>query len=369
MKVLYDYQIFALQKYGGISRYFYELMNQFYVMQDIDFELPLYFSNNEHIRDAQFSSHKTFLPNVVLGIKNYYTKHLNSKNNEKILSAIAKQNFDLVHPTYYNPYFLAEMRDKPFVITIHDMTYEIYSEEFKNNNNTADEKKTLAQKAAKIITVSENTKNDVIEYYNIDPDKISTTYLASSIKYRTKNELKLKTPHKYFLFVGNRKGYKNFSTFSKAFSLIQKEFNDVYLVCAGGGEFSKKEKYLLKQLKLSDKVFYYQVNDEKLGYLYGNASAFVFPSLYEGFGIPIIEAFKCSCPVLTSNVSSLPEVAGNAALYFDPKSEVSIKNEMIRILTDEKLRDQLVAAGEIRSKDFSWEKTAAETKLVYESIL
>ena len=341
MKVLYDYQIFALQKYGGISRYFYELMNQFYGMQDIDFELPLYFSNNEHIRDAQFSSHKTFLPNLVLGIKNYYTKHLNSKNKERNLSAIAKQNFDLVHPTYYSPYFLSELGDKPFVITIHDMTYEIYSKEFRNNSNTADEKKILAQKAAKIITVSENTKNDVIEYYNIDPNKISTTHLASSIKYERKKDLKIKIPDKYFLFVGNRKAYKNFSNLSKAFSLIQKEFNDVYLVCAGGGVFSKKEKYILKQLNISDKVFYYQVNDEKLGYLYGNACAFVFPSLYEGFGIPIIEAFECGCPVIASNVSSLPEVAGNAALYFDPESEISIKNEMIRILTDEKLRESI----------------------------
>ncbi len=369
MKVFYDYQIFALQKYGGISRYFYELMNQFNNMQDIEFEFPLYFSNNEHVRDAKFSSHKTFFPNLVLGFKNSYTKHLNFKNKEANLSAIAKQNFDLLHPTYYSQYFLSELGDKPFVITIHDMTYETYSEEFKRENKTAEEKKILAQKAAKIITVSENTKKDVIKYYNIDADKISVTHLASSIKYTNNKNLRIKLPNKYFLYVGNRKAYKNFSTFIKAFSLIRKEINDMYLVCAGGGVFSKREKHLLKEYNVIDKVLYFNINDEKLGYLYTNAIAFVFPSLYEGFGIPILEAFECNCPVLASNVSSLPEVAGNAALFFDHESEISIKNEMMKILTDEELRKSLIVAGSEKVKEYSWEKTALKTKTIYESVL
>lgn len=369
MKVLFDYQIFALQKFGGISRYFYELMNQFSTMQDIAFNFPLYFSNNEHIRNAKFSTHKTFFPSLVLGIKNYYTKYLNTKNKDINLYEISKQKYDLLHPTYYNPYFLHDIGNKPFIITIHDMTYEIYPNEFEAKNKTSEEKKLLANKATKIITVSENTKNDVIKYYNIDAEKIFVTHLASSIKYKSNNTLKIKLPQKYFLFVGNRTAYKNFSTFIKAFSLIHKEFNDIHLVCAGGGNFSKKEKNFFREFKLFDKVSYFQINDEKLGFLYSKAIGFVFPSLYEGFGIPILEAFECKCPVLTSNVSSLPEIAGNSALYFDPKSESSIKNEMIKVLTNKELRKSLINAGSQKVKEYSWKKTASETKTIYESVL
>lgn len=369
MKIFYDYQIFALQKYGGISRYFFELMNQFSTMNDINFDFPLYFSNNEHIRDAEFSSHKTFFPNLVLGIKNYYTRHLNSQNEGINLSAIAEKKYDLLHPTYYKPYFLREIGDKPFVITIHDMTYEIYEDEFAGANKTSEEKKLLAQKAAKIITVSENTKNDVIKYFNIDAEKISVTHLASSIEYGANKALSIKLPQRYFLFVGNRKAYKNFYALIKVFSQIQNQFNDLYLVCAGGGVFSKKEKNILRELNLFDRVLYHQVNDEKLSYLYSKAIAFVFPSLYEGFGIPVLEAFECKCPVLVSNVSSLPEVAGDAALYFDPKSENSIKNEMIKVLNDEELRKSLIDAGTKKVKEYSWRKTALETKTIYESVL
>jgi glycosyltransferase involved in cell wall biosynthesis len=344
-------------------------MNQFYNMEDIEFELSLFFSNNEHIRTAEFSNHKTFFPNLVLGIKNYYTRHLNSRNEGINLSAIAEKKYDLLHPTYYKPYFLSEIGDKPFVITIHDMTYEIYVDEFEGTNKTAEEKKLLAQKAAKIITVSENTKNDVIKYYNIDAEKISVTHLASSIEYGINKTLNIKLPQRYFLFVGNRKVYKNFYALIKVFSQIKKQFNDLYLVCAGGGVFSKKEKNMLRELNLFDRVLFHQVNDEKLSYLYSKAIAFVFPSLYEGFGIPVLEAFECRCPVLVSNVSSLPEVAGNAALYFDPQSEISIKEALVKILSDNELREKLVLAGKKRAKEFSWKKTAMETQLAYESIL
>jgi len=372
MKVLFDYQIFALQKYGGISRYFFELMNQFYHKKNVEFELSLYFSNNVHIETARFSSHRTLFPKINFGLKNKYTKYLNKKNIITSSNAISAQNYDVMHPTYYHPYFLDHLGKKPYVLTIHDMIYEIYPNLFVNDQNTSESKKKLSQKASRIITVSENTKKDLIKFYNIDDEKISVVPLGNSIfideKFNTSN-YKIKVPKKYLLYVGSRKSYKNFDALLKSVNLVSKEFDDLYIICAGGGNFSKKEKSQIKELGLQERVIYYSIDDKILQYLYSNASAFIFPSLYEGFGIPILEAFECKCPVLLSNASSFPEVAGSAALYFDPKSIVSIKNCISRILIDSSLREKLINEGLKKVKEYSWEKTALETKLIYESII
>lgn len=371
MKVLYDYQIFALQKYGGISRYFFELMNVYYKNKSIDFELPLIFSNNIHIESAPFSNHKTFFPNLRLGIKNKYTKYLNKKNLMFSSKIISQQNYDIIHPTYYNPYFLNHIGNKPYVLTIHDMTYEIYPEYFRKNNDTSELKKMLSKNASKIITVSENTKKDVIKFYNIAESKIVVVHHGNSIfvnKEFESDRLKLELPKKFILYVGNRDSYKNFNTFFKAAAQLSKQYDDLYVVCAGGGNFSKKEVVFIKECGMQERTKYFNVNDQILKHLYNNAAAFIFPSLYEGFGMPILEAFECKCPVLLSNVSSFPEVAGDAALYFDPLSISSIETSIEQILSDKILREKLITAGLKKAKEYSWENTAEKTKLVYESI-
>lgn len=371
MKVLYDYQVFALQKYGGISRYFFELMNSYHQNKNIEFELPLIFSNNIHIKSAAFSNHKTFFPNLRLGIKNKYTKYLNKKNLEFSSKIISQQKYDIIHPTYYNPYFLNHIGNKPYVLTIHDMTYEIYPEYFKKNNDTTEFKKRLSKNASKIITVSENTKNDVLKFYNIDESKVIVVYHGNSIFVNDEFEsekLKLELPNNYILYVGKRGSYKNFNTFFKAVSQVAKKYDDLNVICAGGGRFSKKEMAFIKECGMQKRTKHYKLNDQILKQLYSDAVAFIYPSLYEGFGMPILEAFECKCPVLLSNVSSFPEVAGDAALYFDPLSISSIQNSIEQILSDNVLREKMITAGLQKAKEYSWEKTAAQTKQVYESI-
>ena len=369
MKVLFDYQIFTLQKYGGISRYFYELMNNFYQQKDIEIEFPLYFSNNENIKSAKFSNHKTFFPNTSFGLKNNITRKLNKKNIKISSDIIARQNYDLIHPTYYETYFIELLGNKPFVLTIHDMTYEVFPNLFGTNDKTAEYKKFLAAKAGKIITISQNTKKDIIKFYNIEESKIIITPLANSLFPKNIEHLKINLPEKYLLYVGSRKAYKNFGNLLVASKTILNEFNDIFIVCAGGGNFSKEEQYKIKELGLANKVKHFSINDQTLQYFYSNALAFIFPSLYEGFGIPILEAFACKCPVLLSNTSSFPEVAGEAGLYFDPENIESIQGAIKKIITNEKARKELISAGSIKLKEYSWEKTAAQTKLVYESVL
>ncbi len=140
-------------------------------------------------------------------------------------------------------------------------------------------------------------------------------------------------------------------------------------MCTGGGKFSNYEIEQFKELGISKQVLQFNLDDDSLAYFYKNALAFIFPSLYEGFGIPVLESFACGCPVVCSNVSSLPEIAGEAACYFDPYSEESIKNSVVKILTDSNLREELINKGYEQLKKFSWQKTAEQTKKIYESVL
>ena len=144
--------------------------------------------------------------------------------------------------------------------------------------------------------------------------------------------------------------------------------DDLHVICAGGGDFTKEERHLFKTLKLSDRIKQWSVNDDMLALLYKKAAFFIFPSLYEGFGLPVLEAFANECPVLVSRVGSLPEVAGDAALYFDPKDGSSLESSVNQIINNDNLRKEIVAKGIARLKRFTWEKTAEATKGVYLSI-
>ena len=140
-------------------------------------------------------------------------------------------------------------------------------------------------------------------------------------------------------------------------------------MCAGGGKFTREEMQLLSTLGIIGQISQYDLSDDNLAHFYKNALAFIFPSLYEGFGIPILESFACGCPLLCSDTSSLPEIAGEAACYFDPYSEASIQNVLLKVLEDTHLRNDLILKGYERLKKFSWQQTAEQTKKIYESVL
>ncbi len=358
MKVLFDYQIFSMQKYGGISRYYVELMKE-YKSLGVDFNLSSFFSNNEYIDEVQplykYFDHKVF--NKISSIINLKI----SKNS------IVEAEFDIFHPTYYNPYFLKDI-NKPYVLTIYDFIHEKFAELYPSNDKTILWKKESALNASRIIAISENTKKDIIKYYGIDSDKIDVVYLSSSLKKTTK-KLDIKVPKEYILFVGNRGLYKNFKLFIESINSILKENKDLYVVCAGGGEFNYEELKMFNNYDMRGKVLFFNINNEILSYLYQNARMFVFPSIYEGFGIPVVEAFNCDCPVVLSNTSSLPEVGGDAAEYFDPYSKDSIYEVVNNLLNDNNRRSELISLGREQREKFSWETTARKTLDVYKKII
>ena len=367
MKVLYDHQIFSSQIYGGISRYFFELMKNFENDDRIKYDLSLRYSNNHYLNKYNDLKYKPFFKNLAFRGKDRLINILNKNISKKLL---IKGDYDIFHPTYFDPYFLNFLNNKPFVLTIHDMIHEIYPEMFSSKDETSKRIKLLAQKATKIIAISENTKKDIIKFLNIKEDKIEVVYHGNSINpSESTDDINIDLPKKYILFVGIRGGYKNFNLFIEAISTLLVEDAELNVVCIGGGNFKEMEKEKFKNLNIVNKICQYSVNDDILAYVYQKAVAFIFPSLYEGFGIPILESFACSCPVIASNISSLLEVAGDAAIYFNPKDKLAILDSIQQVIYKKDLRKQLLNKGYQRIKQFDWEKTAKQTKKIYENML
>nr|WP_162988719.1 glycosyltransferase family 1 protein [Pedobacter schmidteae] len=288
------------------------------------------------------------------------------KNKKYCKFLIQQGDFDVFHPTYYDPYFLSYLK-KPLVITIHDMIHERFPEFFPADDPIAAQKKILAEAADRIIAISETTKLDIINYLGISPDKIKV--IAHGID---EHELIYGPvegiPERYLLFVGSRGGYKNFLILVKAFAELSKADQSLQLVISGGGQFTPEEVELLTENGILERTFHLNATDAQLNTLYAQAACFVFPSIYEGFGIPILEAFKNNCPVVLSNCSCFPEIAGEAALYFDPESTQALVSAVTLIQKDTLLKTKLVAAGQLKLKDYTLEKCIFSTIKLYKEL-
>jgi glycosyltransferase involved in cell wall biosynthesis len=360
MKIVYDYQILCNQRYGGVSRYFYEIVSRISKEPTCKVDFPVLFSNNYYFE-------KYFDRKSIEKYRYRSTKLVNTLNKLNI-KRMNKNKYDIIHPTYYDPYIINKFSGK-LVLTVYDMIHEIYPDEFSKRDKTVEYKRNMILAADKIIAISESTKRDILKFYpQIDPMKISVIYLGNSLT-TINNISKIEFPKKYILFVGRRETYKNFNSFVKAFAKVSNDRNNLHLVCAGGGKFNDEELALLKELGIGERVKQQFFSDDELAQAYSSAVCFVFPSKYEGFGIPVLEAFACQCPTLLSNRSSLPEVGGNAALYFDPDDLDDMANQMERVIDDKELCNQLIGLGLERLKLFNWDRIAGQTLELYKSIL
>lgn len=235
-----------------------------------------------------------------------------------------------------------------------------------------------------IITISECSKKDIAKILKISIEKIYVTPLAAdkcfkpikSIHTIKKAKKKYSIHNDYILYVGGIDYRKNIINLLKAFALILPQFKKLSLVIVGDDIFNPLEPMkktvdrTIRNLSLQNHLSLLGfIPTEDLIALYNGARFFVYPSLYEGFGLPILEAIACGCPVICSNTASLPEVAGNAAIYFDPLDITDIKRAMLKLLMDESLSNKLRYLGLHQAKKFSWEKTALETLRVYDKIL
>jgi glycosyltransferase involved in cell wall biosynthesis len=372
MKILYDHTVFQFQRYGGVSRYFYELITRLSVKEGVDIRL----FQGLHINEYALSEHKQNFDSY-WGYKWKYKPF--AKYLAHILFAIPnKMLFDnymgssdvsIYHPTYYMK-GLTQNRKVPIVITVYDMIHELYPQHFIDSWFVIKAKKRAISIADVIIAISENTKRDLIKIYGVPESKIKVVYLASSLqssKSMTINELKigygLKRP--YILYVGDRRAYKNFNVLLNSY--INRFSDDFDLICFGGGKFKAGE---LKNInnRIKNNIIQLGGSDNLLASLYKHAFCFVYPSLYEGFGIPPLEAMSMGCPVIASNTSSIPEVVGDAAILFNPYSKDELVNA-IESLYNKSKRNDLIKRGFEQEKKFSWDKVANETFSIYNEIV
>ena len=372
MKILFDSEIFQFQIFGGISLYFTKLLEEFKKDSAVDFKLPVFYSDNYYIKEKSFSNPLRLYEKEFL-FKRQLIKLLNYINKQKTIFSIKAGNFDIFHPTYIFPYFHKYLKSKPYILTVHDMTIETIPEYFVFDKKISDiikYKKMLIENATRVIAISENTKNDILKYTNYDASKIDVVYHGLPLESTVIAEEIADLPKKFILFIGQRGKYKNFNSFLIAISEILKQDSDLYLVTAGGGGFNKTETDFVKNLGIEHKIIKKPIqNNNQLINYYKKALCFVFPSIYEGFGFPILECFQCNCPLVCADNSSFPEIAGDAAVYFDAYSIESMTENIKKVLYDENLRKNMIQKGQERLKLFSWKKTAQDTKKTYKKVL
>ncbi len=371
MKVLLDPQTFLIQKFGGISRLFVEVWKRSVDNKEIQFECPLIYSENYHLNESGLEPKNIF--NVLhnchfrgIGrVKDVLKANSIGKTNKKLKT----QQFDVFLSTYYDTYFLDHLGKKPFILTVYDMIHEIFPEHFINDTKTVSQKKLLIEKSDKIIAISKQTKKDILRFYpNVHSDKIEVVYLSQTIMDNVLPIAK-ELPQNFILFIGNRGAYKNFKLFAEAALSLLKKDPSLFIVCAGGGKFLDKEIKMLQDLGIDKQAIQKDYKDSELASFYKAAKVFVFPSAYEGFGIPTLEAMKCGCPVILANSSCLPEVGGDAALYFENDNKDSLANAIGKILSDDQLRKELIAKGYEQVNEFSWDKTAEEYFNIIKSVV
>jgi len=272
---------------------------------------------------------------------------------------------DLVHETYYEQH--TSCRKVPHVLTVYDMIHEKFPESFWDGDAVTRSKKYAVKRVEHVLCISGNTQRDLLEMYDLPEDRVTVTYLGYDALPQTGVQARdVVGVAPYILHVGGRHGYKNFDGLLRAFAASSWLKANFRMVCFGGGELSRLELDLMSGLGQSaTQVIHVGGGDDRLAALYKGAAAFVYPSKYEGFGIPPLEAMSLDCPVICSNTSSIPEVVGDAGEYFDPYDVDSIMSSIERVLQSSVRRAELVLLGRERCKRFSWKRCAQETLAVY----
>jgi len=363
MRVCYDYQIFSWQRVGGISRYFTELAARMHALPGAQACVVAPLHINRYLAER-----RSAIPTWGLYAGRAPRAALLA---DKACAALARPltaaaRPDIVHETYYEAAGTAP-RSARLVLTAYDMVDELYPELFPLNARVRSLRQQAFDRADHVICISESTRRDLLRLYAVEPGKASVVHLASSLAPSSEAPFSLGEP--YFLYVGQRDSYKNFMGLLKAFA--QSGLAESHrLLCFGGGSFKPYELEQAGCLGIpSDRVRSIAGDDALLARCYAGAVAFAYPSLYEGFGIPLLEAMACGCPILCGRAGSLAEVAGPAAHYCDAADPASLAEGLLALARFPKARQGLIAQGRERAKAFSWDRCAEQTLSIYEKLL
>jgi len=390
-----------VEKRVGIGEYAFELLGQFYETQN---SIPDSIGDKSQNHNSKFKIYLKNRPISDFPKEQEWWKYSVFGPNRLWTQFVLPLNLYLSRPkpeVFFSPtHYAPRFSPIPTVISIMDLSYIHFPELFRKSDLYQLKNWTSysVKKAKKILTISEASKNDIIKMYKAREDKVVVTYpgikmTSSKLKVQSSKLLKEKygIEGDYILFVGTLQPRKNIVRLIEAFSKLSHNYSssersesrsqkdgsrlrsnnkELQLVIVGKKGWMYED--ILKAPKkfgIEDKVRFLDfVSDEDLQLFYQNALCFVLCSLYEGFGLPVVEAMKYGCPVITSSVSSLPEAGGEAALYVDPENVNDIASKINRVLEDNKLREEMIKKGHAQAKKFSWEKTAKETLRVLEEV-
>lgn len=363
MKVLFDHQIFCIQRYGGASRYYTELLKQ--LPREV-WDTTIRFSFNEHLKQANLMGFSLPVPRKYVKGLSSLLDYVNRPYTKYVLN---KGSYDVFHQTHFGGWCLKSLvNGKSMVTTFHDMNHvrfaHLYQEVGINPEAIVSQQRASIARSNKIIAVSQYTKNDLVEFWNIDPANIQVIHHGIESKTADQLESLRVLEYPYVLFVGERQMFKNFNRFAQAMHLVMEKHPFLRMVCTGK-TFNLSEIELLTKLGILDRMVHIEANEQLLKRLYRDAELFVFPSLSEGFGMPILEAMVQGCPVALSRASCFPEVAGGAGVYFDPLQVEDMSLVIETVLEDESLRKQIVKLGYERTNYFSWASTAESHMNLY----
>ena len=361
MRLAFDEQIFAAQHYGGISRLFAELSKQFLREGSLDVELlPLdapvvnrYLLDDPYLRDQLKVSDAG---STMAALARYFVRMR------------PRTSVDVIHNTFYLPHGLAGYPKARRVVTVHDMIPELLPKS-RRRLDFITLKKRYVMSADHVICVSEATRNDMLRVYGDIKAPISVVHHGVDPIFRPGDPRVPGLPDRYLLFVGNRGQYKDANVLLSAFAAMRKKADWVALVFTGGGAFTRAERAQQQELGIADRVIQISLKDTAMSGAYGNALMCVFPSRFEGFGLPALEAMACGTPALLAQGSSLPEVGGDAAKYFTPGDAQDLSVAIEGLLTDEQERNRMKIAGISRAQGFTWGTAAAKTAGIYQSLV
>lgn len=362
LRVRYDGQIFASQAYGGISRYFVKLAMELNTEIDLKIIAPFYI--NEYLQD---------LPATLVDGRKVKNSWLHGYFGTIASHHLTRRNLlrdppHLIHETYYSNQ-RSGPKSCPVIVTVYDMIHELLPSLMPSGDKTTAHKRACIQRANHVICISENTRNDFLAYSNFSPEQTSVIYLGVDVPPAADSSVRT-FDFPFILYVGDRATYKNFAVVLNAIGQSDRLRKDFRIIAFGGGPLSGRELTAVKQAGLPlEAVLQISGGDAVLGRLYREAIAFVYPSLYEGFGLPPLEAMAYGCPVICSNKGSLPEVVGEAASFFDPNSADELRSVLEGVAYDSTRSEQLVAKGRERVSKFTWQKCAKQTLAVYQSFL
>lgn len=382
MRIAYDHQIFSLQKTGGIARYFCRLAEQLSqthqlvgMTENVEVGIFAPFYRNQYlshlplgiVHGKQVNDYLPKTAGLMVGVNGWLGRN-----------KISQWHPDLVHETYFSKTRSATQKT-PVVLTVFDMISEHGGKPSERNpaiqtlaKMRISDKYAAVERADHVICISEHTRKDLIALFGTPENKVSVVYLGCDglpqNQKRVSDTQKEQRP--YLLYVGLRSGYKNFTDLLHAIAISTRLKDTFDLMAFGGGPLTQSEQALIKELGFNPgQVRQHGGDDHALAESYQQAAALVYPSTYEGFGLPPIEAMSQQCPVICSDISSIPEIVGDAGEYFDPRQTESIAEAIERVVFSPERTSDLITKGIERAKLFTWNRCAEQHLSVYQSLI